>query len=234
MKKLYLILSALSLIFLMGCTPVKEAVPETTVETVVTEPAAVETQPAAEIPENDDFVDLLLYVPGISVDLRYATDNNFTGQPIYDFELPYLRCGTAQKLCQAAEELAQYGYYLKIWDAFRPVSAQFTLWEVCPDASFVANPNVGFSSHSRGNTVDLTLVDKWGQELEMPSGFDEFSALADRDYSDCSAEAAQNALLLQETMEKFGFSGYKKEWWHFSDSEEYPVEENFDPADALQ
>ena len=84
----------------------------------------------------------------------------------------------------AAEELEEKGVYFKIWDAYRPVWAQFKLWEICPDPTFVSNPNVGFSSHSRGNTVDITLVDKEGNELLMPSAFDEFSSAADRDYSD--------------------------------------------------
>ena len=103
------------------------------------------------------------------------------------------------------------------------------MWEVCPDPAYVANPNKGFSSHSRGNTVDLTLVDTAGNEVEMPTGFDDFSAKADRNYADCTEAAAAHAQMLEILMEKHGFSGYSQEWWHFSDTYTYPVEENFAP-----
>ena len=129
------------------------------------------------------------------------------------------------------EELKQRGLYLKIWDGFRPPSAQFRLWDVCPDPTYVANPNNGFSSHSRGNTVDITLVNADGRELVMPTGFDDFSKLADRDYSDCSGEAAANAMLLEELMVKHGFKPYAGEWWHFSDTQAYPVEQEFEPVE---
>ena len=93
----------------------------------------------------------------------------------------------------------------------------------------MANPNKGYSNHSRGNAVDLTLVDENGQELEMPTGFDDFSGRADRDYSECSQTAAANAKLLENTMQKHGFKGYYGEWWHFNDTDTYPVEEHFEP-----
>jgi len=200
-----------------------------------TEPAAPVTEVPAEpvippAPDRDeDFVRILDYIPSAVQDLRYATEHNFTGKQIYEFYEAYLRWGTVKKLMLAAEELEQQGLYLKIWDGFRPVSAQFTLWEVYPDPAYVANPEKGYSSHSRGNTIDLTLVDENGQELEMPTGFDDFSAKANRDYSDCTETAAANARLLEETMEKYGFSGYYGEWWHFSDTQSYPVETEFQP-----
>lgn len=173
------------------------------------------------------FVRVTDYFPDIRVGLRYATENNFTGQVIYEFSDAYLRYGTVQKLAAAGEALAEEGLGLKIWDAFRPPAAQFQLWEACPDTRYVADPNQGFSAHSRGNTVDLTLVDQKGKELEMPSDFDEFSALADRDYSDASPQAAENARRLEEAMTAAGFSAYFGEWWHFSDTDRYEVEEEF-------
>ena len=152
---------------------------------------------------------------------------------IYDFPDAYLRWGTVKKLRAVSDELAQMGLGLKIWDGFRPVSAQFRLWQVCPNPTYVANPEKGFSSHSRGNTVDLTLVDKAGRELEMPTAFDDFTAKADRDYSDCSETAAENARLLERMMEKHGFSGYFGEWWHFTDTQDYPVDKVFEPPVSL-
>ncbi len=180
---------------------------------------------------NSDIVNVLDYIPDLAVDLKYATEDNFTGEVIYEFTGVYLRYGTVKKLMDAQQALREQGYLLKIWDAFRPVSAQKALWDAYPDPTFVANPNTGHSSHSCGNTVDITLVDAEGKELEMPTGFDDFSAKADRDYSDCTSEAAANATMLQEIMAANGFVGYENEWWHFSDDTDYPVEKVFDPAE---
>lgn len=210
-------------------TAAETTVPETTLPT--TAPTEPETEPTLPLePENDDvFVRVLDYIPEAFQELMYATEQNFTGQVIYTFEDAYLRWGTVKKLQMVSRDLAELGLYLKIWDGFRPVSAQFALWEVCPNPTYVANPTTGYSSHSRGNTIDLTLVDAHGQELEMPTGFDDFSAKADRNYSDCSEIAANNAQLLEILMEKHGFSGYFGEWWHFSDTTAYPVETVFEP-----
>ena len=179
--------------------------------------------------EDDVFVKVQTYIPDIQIELKYAGTDNFTGQKIYDFTDAYLRYGTVKKLMQVQESLREEGLSLKIWDAFRPTAAQFKLWEVYPDAAYVANPNNGFSSHSRGNTIDITLVNKNGKEIIMPTQFDDFSKLADRDYSDCSEEARKNALLLENLMKENGFKAYSGEWWHFTDVDTYSVEENFQP-----
>lgn len=182
------------------------------------------------IPSDDTFVRVADHIPGIVIDLRYATADNFTGVVIYDFTDAYLRYGTVKKLAEVQEELRELEMGLKIWDAFRPVSAQFRLWEVCPDPTYVANPNTGYSSHSTGNTVDLTLVRSDGTELRMPTGFDDFSRKADRDYSDCDEVSAGNAVLLENLMSEHGFKPYSGEWWHFSDSASYAVETAFEPS----
>ena len=203
-----------------------------TTEPQETAQAETETQQMILQPEpgDGDFVKVAAYIPDLVVDLRYATEENFTNQQIYEFTDAWLRYGTVKKLMAVQEELKQLGYGLKIWDGFRPASAQFKLWAVCPDPTYVANPNKGFSSHSRGNTVDITLVNADGTELEMPTGFDDFSRLADRDYSDCSQAAVENALLLEQLMINYGFKPYSGEWWHFSDSQSYDVEKDFQPA----
>jgi len=206
--------------------PTTEASAPSTEPTV---PPQVVVQPE---PIDEDFVKVTAYIPDLFVDLRYSTEDNFTKQRIYDFTDVWLRYGTVKKLQLVQEELKQSGLCLKIWDGFRPPSAQFKLWEVCPDPTYVSNPNKGFSSHSRGNTVDITLVYKDGTELVMPTGFDDFTKLADRDYSDCSPEAATNALLLEDLMKKHGFKPYSGEWWHFSDTQSYPVEESFEPLNV--
>ena len=182
-------------------------------------------------PRDSDFVLVTDYLSDIQVELRYAGPDNFTGKTIYAFSDAFLRYGTVKKLELVCEELKEQGLYLKIWDAFRPHQAQHTLWEVCPDPQYVANPERGYSAHTRGNTLDLTLVDEQGREVEMPTGFDDFSAAADRDYSDCTEQARDNAMLLQTVMEKHGFRGYWGEWWHFTDHTQYDPEKVFDPAD---
>lgn len=230
MKKRWI--SLLAALLLAGCGGQETVIPETTavltMQTAATKPAeTTETVPME--PEEEAFVRILDYIPEAEQELFYATDRNFTGERIYGFEDAYLRYGTVKKLMAVSAELAESGLFLKIWDGFRPTAAQFRLWEVCPDSRYVSNPEKGFSSHSRGNTVDLTLVDENGQELVMPTGFDDFSSKADRDYADCTQEERENALLLQNMMEKHGFKGYAGEWWHYSDVESYPVEEAYYP-----
>lgn len=180
--------------------------------------------------EPSDFVKVRDYIPDIVVELKYATSSNFTGQVVYDFTEVYLRYSTVLKLMDVQAELREQGYRLKIWDAFRPLTAQEKLWNAKPDPNYVSNPWTGTNSHSRGNTVDLTLVNAEGKELEMPTGFDDFTTFADRDYSDCTDSAAKNATLLQEIMEKHGFKGLQTEWWHFTEENDYEIEKIFDPG----
>lgn len=188
------------------------------------------TEPAPE-PLDTDFVRIADYIPTAQIALAYATEENFTGVKIYDFADAYLRYGTLKKLIKAGEMLEVYGYGLVIWDAYRPVSAQERLWEAYPDAAYVSPPGTGSQTHCRGLAVDVTLYDlETGKLLEMPTGFDDFTSFADRDYRDNSETAAENARLLEEVMKLCGFRPYSAEWWHFSDSDSYDIEYEFDPA----
>ncbi|KRL03002.1 M15 family metallopeptidase [Liquorilactobacillus capillatus] len=155
--------------------------------------------------------------PTIIVELRYATKNNFTHQVIYDFTTAIARTGTAQKLVIANKLLQQQGYRLKVWDAYRPVSAQQKLFDVYPDPTFVALPDPNFS-HQKGVTFDLTLTDLAGKELEMPTAFDDFSKLAFRS-SPRSPKLEKNYQLLNNAMLTAGFIGYPNEWWDYRDTE---------------
>ncbi len=188
------------------------------------------SEPETQTPDDDELVLIKNYIPDAVLDIRYATENNFTGEIIYDSSDAYLRYGTVKKLVAVQEELKNRGFGLLIWDAYRPTAAQWKLWEVCPDPNFVSDPNKNFSGHSKGNTVDITLVGSDGFPVEMPSGFDEFGPLADRNYSDVSEVAAKNAKLLEEIMLKHGFIGYDKEWWHFSDTVKYEVVQKNDKS----
>lgn len=205
--------------------PTETEPPRTESETVPETTQPQET--AAPEPQDADFVKVTDYLPDVVIDLAYATDENFTGKVIYDFSDCYLRYGTVKKLMQVQEKVKESGFRLKIWDGFRPFSAQEKLWQICPDPTYVSNPATGSNSHCKGNTVDITLVYMDGAEVEMPTGFDDFSTLADRDYSDCPAEAGKNAEFLENIMEEAGFKPYFGEWWHFSDTTDYPVEREF-------
>ena len=205
-------------------------------ESVPTEPVSVMTEPVTEPPTEvnpclDAFVCVADYLPHVRVELAYATEQNFTGKVIYDFEDAYLRYGTVCKLMEADAMLAAQGYGIVIWDAYRPVYAQERLWEICPDPAYVSRPGTGSQTHCRGLAVDVSLYDlETGEMLEMPTGFDSFTALADRDYRDCTPEAASNAALLEDTLVACGFKPYSAEWWHFSDTDSYEIEYAFDPA----
>lgn len=185
--------------------------------------AEKETETIIVEPRHDELAYISTWIPDIAIDLRYAGDNNFTGQKIYDFDQPQLRYGTIKKLSKAQEMLAEKGYSLIIYDGYRPIEAQFKLWEVCPNPVYVANPNKGSSNHNHGDTVDIGLLTLDGELVEMPSEFDEFNKTADRDYADVSDTAAKNSKMLEDIMKECGFSGYKNEWWHYEDVDEYGV-----------
>lgn len=212
--------------------PVTEETEITPTETETTETPSVETQPILPPDlENEDFVRITDVIPNAREALAYATEDNFTGVKIYDFTDAYLRYGTLLKLRSAAIQLEILGYGIVIWDAYRPVYAQERLWDAYPNAAYVSPPGTGTQSHCRGCAVDITLYDlETGELLEMPTGFDDFSGYADRDYSDVSEEAAANARMLEEIMAEWGFKPYKAEWWHFTDTDSYEIEYEFDPA----
>ena len=176
-------------------------------------------------PLEDELVCVKDHIPDIQVELRYATDNNFTGQVIYDFTDAWLRYGTVKKLIRVQESLAEKGYGLKIWDAYRPAAAQFVLWEVVPDPRYVGNPYAGYSFHSSGSALDVTLISLDGSPVEMPTDFDDFSSLGDRNYWDASLEAREHALVLENAMKVRGFTPYEGEWWHFTDERSYSFED---------
>lgn len=175
--------------------------------------------------EDTDIVLVKEIISDIIIELKYATEDNFTGQVIYESNDAYLRYGTLRKLRAAQEKAKMHGCRLVVWDAFRPKSAQFKLWEVCPNDDYVADPYKGSSRHNRGCAVDVSFVDENGNMPEMPSEYDDFSSLADRDYSDVSVSAAKNSSFLEEIMTSSGFRAYFNEWWHYNDTEDYDVVE---------
>jgi D-alanyl-D-alanine dipeptidase len=163
-----------------------------------------------------DLVDVPKAIPGIVLDIRYATSNNFTKQVFYPEAKCYLRRASVAKLKAVQKELAAQGLGLKIFDGYRPLSVQKKFWALVPDDRYVANPAKG-SRHNRGAAVDLTIIKKDGTELLMPTSYDDFTEKAHRDYKDLPTEAIKNRQLLEDVMTKHGFVGIATEWWHFDD-----------------
>jgi len=165
----------------------------------------------------EPLVDIAEHIPNALVELRYAREDNFLGRAVYP---PQARCllreSVTRRLSRVAERLAKEGLRLKLWDCYRPLSVQKTMWELFPKPGFVANPQTG-SHHNRGAAVDLTLTNAEGVELEMPTPFDEFSPRARQGATQgVSKTAAFNRDKLKAAMEAEGFIANRAEWWHFA------------------
>jgi D-alanyl-D-alanine dipeptidase len=185
-----------------------------------------ETDPA-------EFVDIKSVDKTIVIDLRYASANNVAHRPLYPPGTPALvRASVAKRLVVAQEYLRKKGYGLKIWDAYRPQSAQEQLWRLTQNRSFVADPKAGRGMHVRGAAVDATLVDAEGRDVPMPTDFDSFTDAALLEYKGRDPIVRANLKLLQKAMAHGGFYGLRTEWWHFCapDWKEYPPEPNLKVA----
>lgn len=150
----------------------------------------------------------------VEIKLVYASANNVTGRPIYQRSGCFLHPLATSYLGRAVELAAAIGYRLKILDAFRPTEAQWRLWNHAPDTTYVADPRRG-SPHSRGIAIDLTLVDENGRELDMGTGFDDFSPAAHHGSRDVPPIAQHNRMVLLGLMSSAGWDFYSKEWWHY-------------------
>lgn len=165
-------------------------------------------------PDNE-LIDLRMTVPGIVLDIRYATLNNFAHQKVYASARAYARRPVAEALCRIQADLKGKGVGLKIFDAYRPYAVSLRFFAITPDTNFVASPKTG-SRHNRGCAVDLTLIDlKTGLDLEMPTSFDNFTAKAGHAYLKLPPQALNNRQFLRDTMVKFGFAPNEGEWWHY-------------------
>ncbi len=154
--------------------------------------------------------------PTILVDVRYATENNFMKEKMYPVGRVFLRPEAAARLVRVQKALRARGYGLKIFDGYRPLSIQKKMYAKFPNDDYVMNPAKG-SNHNRGAAVDVALVDANGRELEMPSGYDEFSERAHVAYAGGAPEQTEHRRILQEAMKAEGFLPIRTEWWHFDD-----------------
>ena len=162
-----------------------------------------------------DLVNLSAVSPSIILDIRYATDNNFMGFPLYPKAVCYLRREVAEALDRVQQELSERRLGLKVFDGYRPLSVQKLMWELIHDERYVSNPAKDKGRHTRGTAIDLTIVDCSGTELEMPTPFDDFTEKAHSESMDISRDAFKNRALLKEVMENHHFRQILTEWWHF-------------------
>jgi len=174
-----------------------------------------------------DLVELTSLDPGIKLDVRYATDRNFVGRPVYAEARAFLQRPAAEALVRAHRALGPKGYGALVFDGYRPWSVTKLFWDVTPPAkrAFVANPRKG-SKHNRGCAVDMSLYDlATGREVEMPSAYDEMSPRAYPDYPGGTPAQRARRDLLRAAMEQEGFTVEPNEWWHFNygDWRQYPI-----------
>lgn len=162
-----------------------------------------------------ELIDLEKFVPGLVMDIRYATTNNFTGEKIYNMAKAYARRPVAESLKKIQAELKLQGLGIKMFDAYRPYKATVKFYEVYRDTTYVASPYSG-SRHNRGCALDLTIVDlKTGKELPMPTDYDSFKKEAWPSTQVSDPVIRKNRQLLISTMEKYGFKVNGSEWWHY-------------------
>jgi D-alanyl-D-alanine dipeptidase len=176
-------------------------------------PTALPAQPN-KAASSAQLVDLRSVDPTIRLDLRYATTNNFMRRPLYKQPRCLLKAIVAKQLAAVQKDLEREGLGLKMYDCYRPLSVQKQMWKLFPNDRYVANPATG-SRHNRGSAVDVTLVDRTGRELMMPTGFDDFTEQAATNYNGASAQAKQNRQRLKDAMIQHGFTPLQTEWWHF-------------------
>lgn len=175
------------------------------------------TPPVLPVASRDpDLVDLAVFDPRLKRDIRYATTNNFMGKLLYPAARAWLQRPAAEALKRAHDRLREQGYGIVVLDAYRPWQVTRAMWDNHPlDRAYLADPLQG-SRHNRGAAVDVTLFDlATGQEVSMPSGFDDFSERAHPDYAGGTATQRAARDLLRKAMESEGFRVYPNEWWHF-------------------
>ncbi|MGQ9366270.1 D-alanyl-D-alanine dipeptidase [Azospirillum sp. ST 5-10] len=160
----------------------------------------------------------------VDVELVYATAANLAGRPVYRRPVCLLHADAAARLAAAAALARGAGLRLRVYDAFRPVEAQWELWRAFPDPVYIADPRTG-STHSRGVAVDLTLADADGRPLDMGTGFDDMTERSHHGRTDLPAAVQRNRALLLGVMTAAGWRHYDAEWWHYQlpGSDRYPL-----------
>jgi len=175
----------------------------------------IEYKASINVNPEKKLVDLEKFIPGVVLDIRYATTNNFTKEKIYNLAKAYARKPVAEALKRAQNEFSKQGLGIKIFDAYRPYKATVRFYEVYKDTTYVASPYRG-SRHNRGCAIDMTIFDlKTGKELKMPTEYDSFRKEAWPSTPVSDPEIKKNRDLIIGVMKKYGFKVNSSEWWHF-------------------
>jgi D-alanyl-D-alanine dipeptidase len=161
------------------------------------------------------FVNLKAYSNDFVYDLKYASNDNFLKSKVYDCAECYLRLKTVEALISANKKFMKLGYKIKLFDCYRPLDIQKKMWKIVSNPDYVANPIKG-SIHNRGGAVDLTLVDEFGNQLDMGTGFDFFGQEAGHNYKNLPENVLENRKLLKKILTKNGFKIFESEWWHYN------------------
>lgn len=168
----------------------------------------------------NELVDLKLYLPDAQYEQLFNTENNVVGEPLYGRTLFLLQRGTAKKLVKAWDVFKADGYTLKVYDAYRPLSAQYRLFEIVQNKHWIADPSTTASNHNRGAAVDIALIDDaTGLELDFPTPMHTFSEESARTCKTWTEEQSANVKYMTDVMAECGFNHIKSEWWHFSDTD---------------
>jgi len=173
----------------------------------------IETKPTWNPPEG--WIEISDKHLGFHLDIRYATDNNFVEEQMYECGKCFLQEKVAKQLWMAKKDFVEKGYELVLYDCYRPKPVQQKLWDKVPDARYVTPPKRG-SMHNKGAAIDLGLTDLEGNILDMGTEYDYFGVEAYQTYTKHPKEIMDRRVLLKETMEKHGFRSIRTEWWHYS------------------
>ena len=164
---------------------------------------------------SQEVVDMSEIIPRLKLNVKYATADNFTERKLYTIGKAFGTIPAANSLRIINDSLAKDGLGIMIFDGYRPRTVQYVLWEIFPVPGFVANPATG-SIHNRGAAIDLTLCDlATGEELAMPTPFDDFTDKAGHAYQDLPEEVIKNRDFLKNIMKRNGFTENNMEWWHY-------------------
>ncbi|MBC5839168.1 M15 family metallopeptidase [Flavobacterium muglaense] len=166
--------------------------------------------------QNDTaFVNIKAFSKDFVYDMKYATNDNFLKEKVYNCGECLLRLKTVNAIIKANTVFIKKGYRIKFFDCYRPLDIQKKMWSIVSNPKYVADPAKG-SIHNRGGAVDITLVDLEGNEVDMGTTFDFFGEKASHNYMMLSKEVIENRKLLKKIMEGAGFVSFDSEWWHYN------------------
>lgn len=165
--------------------------------------------------DSNAFVNLRNYSTDFIFDMKYATADNFLKEKVYPCDECFLRVKTVKALLEANKSFLAKGFRIKLYDCYRPIDIQKKMFQLVPDANYVANPKTG-SIHNRGGAVDISLVNSSGVEVDMGTKFDFFGEEASHNYQKLSEEILNNRKFLKEIMLQHNFKSFDSEWWHYN------------------